>query len=126
MTRVEVEEWRWIAQQEGRYEVSNLGRVRSYVRRGPTSATRNQIGRILAPYLDAYGYRVIALGTKRVKVHRLVLEAFVGPSERLTRHLNNDPSDNRLENLRWGTPLENQQDRVRAGRHNGSRKAVAA
>ncbi len=45
-------------------------------------------------------------------VHQLVLEAFVGPrpSRTLTRHINDIKMDNRLENLRWGTPSENTQD----------------
>jgi len=43
------------------------------------------------------------------KVHRLVLEAFVGtcPPEMETMHLNGCRSDNRLENLKWGTHEEN-------------------
>lgn len=57
-------------------------------------------------------------------VHRLVLEAFVGPCPKgmECRHLNGDSGDNRLENLRWGTPRENAADRaahkrtVRGGR----------
>ena len=46
------------------------------------------------------------------RVHRLVLEAFVGPRTEGTecRHLNGDPFDNHLENLKWGTHLENMQD----------------
>jgi len=47
-------------------------------------------------------------------VHRLVLEAFVGPCPdgMECRHLNGNPSDNRLENLSWGTHKENGEDMV--------------
>ena len=51
-------------------------------------------------------------------VHRLILLAFVGPCPRdcsLCRHLNDDPEDNRPENLRWGTPQENADDASRHG-----------
>lgn len=50
-------------------------------------------------------------------VHRLVLELFVGPCpEGLeARHLNGIPFDNRVENLCWGTRLENVADRERHG-----------
>src|ERR1700679_2010359 len=51
-------------------------------------------------------------------VHRLVLLAFVGPCPEgmLCRHYpNQDPSDNRLENLSWATPLQNQHDRKENG-----------
>ncbi len=62
-------------------------------------------------------YRAISVNGNVRQVHRLVLEAFVGPCPpgQQCRHLNDIPSDNRLENLRWGTPKENGEDRVRNG-----------
>lgn len=50
-------------------------------------------------------------------VHRLILEAFVGPCPdgMECRHANGNPADNRLENLRWGTRSENQRDAVKHG-----------
>lgn len=55
---------------------------------------------------------------KTAYVHRLVLELFVGPCPRgcECRHLNDNPRDNRLENLRWGTRSENMRDAVRNGK----------
>jgi hypothetical protein len=56
---------------------------------------------------------------KSVSVHRLVLLAFVGPCpdglEGL--HWDDDPANNRLSNLRWGTPGDNQRDCIRNGNH---------
>lgn len=51
--------------------------------------------------------------------HRLVLLAFVGPGNKgdHTRHLNGIRHDNRLENLAWGTPKENAEDRYAHGTH---------
>ena len=48
------------------------------------------------------------------QVHALVLNAFVGPCPKgmQCRHLNGKPWDNRLCNLKWGTPRENGEDRV--------------
>jgi DNA-binding XRE family transcriptional regulator len=74
------------------------------------------------------GYRKLALqrngrGSK-VWVHRLVLTTFVGPNPPGTecRHLDGDPANNRLENLVWGTRVENQHDRKRHGTdHSGVR-----
>jgi hypothetical protein len=50
-------------------------------------------------------------------VHRLVLEAFVGPAlpGLEAAHNNGNPADNHLANLRWATKADNQADRVRHG-----------
>jgi hypothetical protein len=64
------------------------------------------------------GYRYVNLvppegGSYRsCRVHRLVLEAFVGPCPdgMECRHLNGVKADCRLENLAWGTPEQNRQD----------------
>ena len=95
------------------YEVSVSGEVRSF-RVSPA-------GRVLRQSDDAYGYRMVrpCVEGKSVskKVHRLVLEAFVGPCPpgMQCRHLNGDRADNRLENLAWGTPAQNRADQRRHG-----------
>lgn len=121
------ETWRAIPGLEGYYEVSDRGNVRSLARVVvyKTGAKRWHPGRVLAQRTNEDGYRMVALyrNTKRYTrlVHRVVLEAFVGPCPpgMETRHLNNDPADNRLENITWGTPSENNLDTVRAGNHKG-------
>lgn len=92
-----------------RYSVSNLGRVR-----GPR--------RMLRLCINTQGYVYIGLfvkpGCPKVgRVHRLVLEAFVGPCPEgmECRHLNGDRADNRLVNLAWGTQADNMADRDRHG-----------
>jgi HNH endonuclease len=82
----------------------------------------------LRPYRSKTGYLSVTLWTNRVPtrkfVHRLVLEAFVGPCPTglECRHLDGDPSNNRLDNLRWGTRLENVADTIRHGRRRTSSK----
>lgn len=118
------EDWRSVPDHPG-YEVSNLGCIRSYRdRQGhPASAPR-----LLSPAI-VQGYRHIKLGRSRqTKVHILVLEAFVGPRPdgMVCRHLDGNPLNNRLSNLRWGTPEENYADRHLHGTHNsGSRNGRA-
>lgn len=53
-------------------------------------------------------------------VHHLVLNAFVGPCPPglECRHKDGDPSNNRLDNLAWGTRAENMADRVDHGTSN--------
>lgn len=71
------------------------------------------------PKLD-YRFVFIRLDGSKPKaymIHRLVLEAFVGPCPRGHEacHNNGNPADNRLENLRWGTREDNLRDIVRHG-----------
>lgn len=114
------ERWRPVVGYEHGYQVSDLGRVRSIPRvtsrstlpGGPISPARTGTRRSYL-FVHLYGD-----GTSEQKyVHRLVLEAFVGPCPPglETRHLNGDSFDNRLSNLRWGTRAENAADRIRHG-----------
>lgn len=118
------ENWRPVPGHQG-YEVSDLGSVRSYRNRQghPAAAPR-----LLSPG-TVQGYRQIKLGRSRqTKVHILVLETFVGPRPdgMVCRHLDGNPLNNRLSNLRWGTPEENYAGRQLHGTHNtGSRNGRA-
>ena len=74
--------------------------------------------RRLKPHPQSRGHCTVDLGKRNTRfVHRLVLEAFVGPCPdgMECRHLDGNPGNNRLENLAWGTPKENAADSIRHG-----------
>lgn len=111
------------------YEVSDLGRVRSkdrlIIENG--GKTRRHPGRVLTPMRTPAGYRQVTLTGGpylRRYVHRLVLEAFVGPCPAGMEgcHRNCDPSDNRLINLRWDYPKANVADTLLLGRKKEQKK----
>ena len=97
---------------EGIYEVSKSGVVRRIAYRFGKKT------RILKPY-NNYGYKVVSLidGPRalRTKVHRIVIEAFLGPipNGMHTNHKNGIRHDNRLSNLEVVTPGENVRHGVR-------------
>ena len=117
--------WRPIPDFVGYYEASNLGRVRS-VDRVISTKRGNQVfrrGGLLSQRRLSHGYIIVMMSKEcqyqNQLVHRLVLLAFRGePLEGAEcRHLNGVRSDNRLENLVWGTHSENSIDQVVHGTH---------
>jgi hypothetical protein len=108
------ERWLPVVGHEGRYTVSDQGRVQSLrVRHRFTDAVR-LVPLVLRQSVDERGYRRVGIAGKSRQVHRLVLEAFVGacPVGHEAAHVNGQPSDNRLENLQWLTHAENEQHKV--------------
>ena len=101
------EVWKPIEGWEGRYEVSNMGKVRSlnYHMTGKTKE--------LSPITSGKGYLMIGLcrdcKMKWAKVHRLVASAFLPNPENKPQvnHKNGVKTDNRADNLEWVTDSEN-------------------
>ena len=89
--------------------------------------------RQLTPGLAGWGYHYVSVrrvdGKRHCRgVHVLVLETFVGPREahQQTMHLDNNPTNNRVENLRWGTATENNRHKAHFGTlPKGSRNGMA-
>jgi hypothetical protein len=114
-----LEQWRDIPGYEGHYQVSDLGRVR----RMTTRAGNPMEPRLLRPWL-VRGYPRVALsGGSRSEqpqklVHRLVLEAFVGPPpepDMHGAHQDGNSQNPALTNLRWATAAENNQQKREHG-----------
>lgn len=108
--------WKPISGYEGRYEVSNFGRVKSLAREYQTGAHQATIRmgeRILKPKVRPNRYCLVSLNKDGVVhdayVHRLVAEAFIPNPNNLPQvnHIDENPSNNRVDNLEWCTPVQN-------------------
>lgn len=132
MNPTQAEQWRDIPGWEETYQVSDQGRVRSKDRtiHYRDGRTFKQKGKLLKPHTMKSGHQTVILQSqgaqRRELVHRLVLEVFVGPCPEHMEacHFNDNPSDNRLENLRWDSRAANNLDRVRNGIHPMSKKEL--
>jgi len=105
------EQWRPVLEFVG-YEVSDQGRVRSWLPRGHQKKPLCE-PRILRSCNDPskkHVFVALRVSTNRTTtrcVHTLVLKAFVGPPVRgmCCRHKDGDFTNNRLSNLEWNKPL---------------------
>lgn len=89
-------------------------------------STRRGRDFIRKPFKDRNGYLNVGLMGSKFKryVHHLVLLTFVGERPRgfECRHLNGIRTDNRPQNLRWGTRIDNVKDKIKHGvNHKGSK-----
>lgn len=128
-TRSVPERWLPVPGYEGYYEVSDQGNVRSIPRVVNTkTGPRRLPGRMLRQVPCRSGHIRLCLNKDgvpaSVEVHRLVAAAFIGPRPdgMFVCHWNDDPSDNRVENLRYATPAQNVSDAVRNKKHKNSKK----
>lgn len=111
-----MERWRPVINVRGKvvegYEISNRGRVRTFIKQG--HAERTARPRMKATFPDRADFMNVTLrsgpGTCFVYlVHHLVAIAFVGPRpsrKHVVVHINHDRGDNRARNLRWMTRSE--------------------
>jgi hypothetical protein len=118
------ERWKPIRGYEDRYEVSNCGRVRSFVKAGPKpNDERREVPIIVKQTPVKSGHLRVGLrnGRGSVKskyVHRLVVEAFIGiiPDENIVCHIDDNPSNNHVSNLYIGDRRSNLADALRNNR----------
>lgn len=114
--------WKPVVGYEGIYEVSSLGKIRC--KKGEKSLRFSGPPKNKRFVVDLYKD-----GKKRtIKVHVLVLEAFVGPrpTNFYACHNDGNPLNNDIKNLRWDTPKSNSADRLKHGTDNRGEKSPVA
>ena len=112
------ERWKDITGYEGKYQVSSHGRIRSLTRTVARKlGTFTLKGQIIVPWKSSHGYWMISPCWKQKRkafsVHDLVCRAFIGPRPRgmVIDHIDGDRLNNRLDNLHYVTPKQNQRKR---------------
>lgn len=101
---MEQEIWKDIPGYEWKYQVSNIGLIKSK-------------NKILNPYINKYWYKQTILLKNKIKktvlIHRMILLSFIWKSLLQVNHKNWIKTDNRLDNLEYCTHSENQLHRRR-------------
>lgn len=104
------EVWKDIEGYEGLYQVSNMGRVRSLDREVKHIYGKQlKKGKILVLCNNRKGYKHVNLckcgKINTHEVHRLVAKAFIPNPEKLRciNHRDENPENNRVDNLEWCT-----------------------
>jgi hypothetical protein len=87
---------------------------------------RDRKGKLIKcrPTLTPEGYFRVWINNKAQFVHRLLATVFYGePQEgNQARHLDSNPTNNRLGNVKWGTRKENEEDKIANGTHSSQIK----
>lgn len=108
--------WKDIKGYEGKYEISNFGRVKSHVKIGTPTYYKT-------PILSTPGYYIVCLSKDgkvpySVGIHRLVAEAFVENTDKTKTEINHKDGNklnNYYENLEWVTRKENNEHAIKSG-----------
>lgn len=92
-----MEIWKDIEGYEGRYQVSNLGNVKTLHYNGRYGE------RLLSKWNDRRGYLLVRLNDKNFLVHRLVANAFIPKEDgkEYVNHIDENKENNFVENLEW-------------------------
>jgi hypothetical protein len=116
-----MEKWKDIEGYIGLYQISNLGRVKSLEKVVKWGVANKLIAdTILQPLANPYCRVGLRKNGKQLlkSVHRLVAEAFIPNPKKypLVMHIDDNPQNNHISNLQWGTHNMNSKDMKLKGR----------
>lgn len=109
---------------DGRYKVSNLGRVWSVPRIVQHRGGIRKVGGKYIKHDHSQKYIAVYLTKNGIcslcSLHRVILESFtkIKPKGIVCRHLDGNRRNNVLSNLAWGTYADNEADKIRHGTNN--------
>lgn len=123
LRKIEDEEWRDVPNSNGRYMVSNYGRVKSFV-------FDKENGRIMSPAVLRNFYALKLHCNKVVYswyIHKLVAEVFLpkptSPDLTHVLHLDYNTRNNHVDNLKWVEKAKiNEKNKLKYARSNKRRK----
>lgn len=119
-----IEIWKDIVGYEGKYQVSNTGKVRSL------NYHKSGNSREMTHGFSSKGYPVVALRkdgkSTTIAVHRLVAMAFISNPMNLPQvnHIDEDKTNNNVDNLEWCTAYHNVHHGTRGMRAQSARNVI--
>jgi len=129
-----MEIWKDIPEYETLYAGSNYGRIKAYEKIRVTGKGGINVypERILKLRKTQNGYLRVNLckygNQKSHSVHRLIAEAFIANPDNLSQvcHRDDNKENNCVDNLFWGTSMDNVDDCHNKGRHAKPKRPVIA
>lgn len=114
-----ISNWKHIKGFGVRYEVSDRGEVRSWLKKGHWNNQESSTAHLVKPCVRKDGYISVVLtkpeaNARSYLVHRLVAEVFISsiPQNMHVAHLDGDKANNKLSNIAIVTPQENEKHKI--------------